>query len=83
MSAQAIQNKDNVTEIIAVCSGKGGTGKTVIASCLGYALSSTGHSTLYVDTDTATDGLSLFLLGPNGVKRQAEVTRAQTLPGDR
>jgi len=52
------------TEIIAVASGKGGTGKTIILASLGYALQQSGHRVLFVDADTATDGLSLFLLGP-------------------
>jgi cellulose biosynthesis protein BcsQ len=54
------------TEIVAVASGKGGTGKTLILASLGYALQTSGHRVLFIDTDTATDGLSLFLLGPRG-----------------
>jgi MinD-like ATPase involved in chromosome partitioning or flagellar assembly len=54
------------TEIICVASGKGGTGKTSILTSLGYALQVSGHRVLFLDTDTATDGLSLFLLGPRG-----------------
>lgn len=54
------------TEIIAIASGKGGTGKTLIAACLGYALTYAGHRVLLIDADTATNGLSLFLLGPKG-----------------
>lgn len=54
------------TEIIAVASGKGGTGKTLVVACLGYALTRTGHKVLMIDSDTATDGLSLFLLGLQG-----------------
>src|SRR5262249_49063463 len=53
-------------EIIAFASGKGGTGKTLMASCLGYALTQAGHRVLMIDGDPATDGLSLFLLGPKG-----------------
>jgi MinD-like ATPase involved in chromosome partitioning or flagellar assembly len=53
-------------EIICIASGKGGTGKTLIGASLGYALVLAGHRVLLVDTDTATHGLSLFLLGPNG-----------------
>jgi MinD-like ATPase involved in chromosome partitioning or flagellar assembly len=54
------------TEIIAVASGKGGTGKTPILASLGYSLQRAGHSVLFIDADTATDGLSLFLLGLRG-----------------
>jgi MinD-like ATPase involved in chromosome partitioning or flagellar assembly len=53
-------------EIISVASGKGGTGKTLILASLGYALQVSGHRVLFVDTDTATNGLSLFILGPRG-----------------
>jgi len=55
------------TEIIAVTSGKGGTGKTLVSSCLGFALTRAGHRVLLVDADLATDGLSLYLLGPQGI----------------
>ncbi len=55
------------TEIIAISSGKGGTGKTLIAACLGYSLTKAGHAVLMIDADPGTDGLSLFLLGPEGM----------------
>ena len=54
------------TEIIAISSGKGGTGKTLVAACLGYSLKKAGHEVLMIDADPGTDGLSLFLLGPEG-----------------
>jgi MinD-like ATPase involved in chromosome partitioning or flagellar assembly len=78
MAAPNPDSSKKPTEIIAICSGKGGTGKTVIAACLGYALASTGHSTLYIDTDTATDGLSLFLLGPEGASQQDHISSENT-----
>lgn len=59
------------TEIIAIASGKGGTGKTIVAACLGYALTRIGHRVLMIDTDMGTDGLSHFLLGPEG---KAQIT---------
>lgn len=68
-------------EIIAVASGKGGTGKTVILACLGYALQRSGHRVLFIDTDTATDGLSLFLLGPDGWENAAEISPQNTTVG--
>ncbi|MCP5113837.1 MAG: septum site-determining protein MinD, partial [bacterium] len=55
------------TEIIAISSGKGGTGKTLVAACLGYSLNKAGHQVLMIDADPGTDGLSLFLLGPEGM----------------
>src|SRR5947209_778736 len=57
-------------EIIAVTSGKGGTGKTIVSACLGYALIRAEQRVLMIDADTATDGLSLFLLGPQGARQQ-------------
>jgi cellulose biosynthesis protein BcsQ len=59
------------TEIIVTASGKGGTGKTLLLASLGYALQRSGHKVLFVDADTATDGLSLFLLGPRGWEQAA------------
>jgi MinD-like ATPase involved in chromosome partitioning or flagellar assembly len=55
-------------EIIAITSGKGGSGKTIVTASLGFALTRVGHRVLMIDADTATDGLSLFLLGPQGVR---------------
>jgi cellulose biosynthesis protein BcsQ len=69
------------TEIIAFCSGKGGTGKTVICSCLGYALTRGGHKVLMVDGDPGTDGLSLFLLGPEGRNQVGSFDLSNTFVG--
>nr|WP_316640146.1 AAA family ATPase [uncultured Roseateles sp.] len=57
------------TEVIAFCSGKGGTGKTSLIAALGYALSYSGHRVLMIDADRATDGFSLFILGPEGTSQ--------------
>jgi MinD-like ATPase involved in chromosome partitioning or flagellar assembly len=59
------------TELICLCSGKGGAGKTLFSSCLGYALTKVGLRVLMIDGDQGTAGLSLFLLGPTGM-HQAE-----------
>ncbi|WP_263381704.1 ParA family protein [Granulicella arctica] len=69
------------TEIIAVCSGKGGTGKTLLASCLGYALIRSGHKVLMIDGDPATSGLSLFLLGPKGMRQASTFDNSNTFVG--
>jgi cellulose biosynthesis protein BcsQ len=69
------------TEIIAMASGKGGTGKTLIASCLGYALIRAGQRVLMIDGDPATDGLSLFLLGPKGTKQISTFEPKNTFTG--
>jgi MinD-like ATPase involved in chromosome partitioning or flagellar assembly/tetratricopeptide (TPR) repeat protein len=68
-------------ELIAFASGKGGTGKTLMASCLGYALIRAGHRVLMIDTDQATDGLSLFLLGPKGMNQISDFTELNTFSG--
>lgn len=47
---------------IAIVSGKGGSGKTLIAAAFGRALATSGRGpTVLVDADTGTSGLSLFL----------------------
>lgn len=69
------------TEIIAISSGKGGTGKTLIAASLGYALIRSGHRVLLIDADTGTDGLSLFMLGPKGKDQIESFGSHSTLRG--
>jgi MinD-like ATPase involved in chromosome partitioning or flagellar assembly len=69
------------TEIVAFASGKGGTGKTLMAACLAYALIRGGQSVLLVDADPATDGLSLFLLGPKGTKQIDSFEPTNTFTG--
>ena len=70
-----------VTEVIAFCSGKGGTGKTSLIAALGYALIYSGHSVLMIDADRATDGFSLFLLGPDGMAQLASFSVQSTFSG--
>jgi len=62
------EKESRQTEILCMCSGKGGVGKTLFSSCLGYALTRAGLRVLMIDGDLATDGLSLFLLGPKGLE---------------
>ena len=69
------------TEVIVFCSGKGGTGKTSLISALGYALRWAGHRVLFVDADRATDGLSLFVLGPQGRDQLASFAPESTFTG--
>jgi cellulose biosynthesis protein BcsQ len=45
-----------------MASAKGGSGKTVIAATFGALLSAMGKQVLLVDTDAATNGLTLFYL---------------------
>ena len=69
------------TEVIVFSSGKGGTGKTSLISALGYALSYSGHKVLLIDADRATDGLSLFVLGPHGMNQLGDYKPENTFLG--
>jgi MinD-like ATPase involved in chromosome partitioning or flagellar assembly len=75
------QSSESKTEIIAIASGKGGTGKTLITACLGYSLIMSGHKVLLIDADPATDGLSLFLLGPSGMGQIHQFGTINTFTG--
>jgi MinD superfamily P-loop ATPase len=46
---------------IAVASGKGGTGKTLISTSLAVSLSRSGHSAMYVDCDVEEPNGHIFL----------------------
>lgn len=48
--------------IVSFISAKGGSGKTVTASSVGRFLARLGYRTLLVDTDAATNGLTLLFL---------------------
>ncbi len=47
---------------MAILSGKGGTGKSIIAASLAYVLANCGFKTLLVDVDLFTGGLSFYVL---------------------
>jgi hypothetical protein len=48
--------------VFCMASAKGGSGKTMLAATFGVFLASIGKRVLLVDTDAATNGLSLFYL---------------------
>ena len=81
MSDETSSEGRKSAEIIAIASGKGGTGKTLLTACLGNALTRAGHRVLLVDTDTSTDGLSLYLLGGEGRQQIASFSAENTLRG--
>lgn len=47
-------------KIIALCSGKGGVGKTTVALNLGFAMASLNRKTLVVDTDISLPNLDIY-----------------------
>lgn len=61
--------------VIAFISAKGGSGKTVTASSIGKFVAHLGYRTLLVDTDAATNGLTLLFL--------PTVTRSKATKGTR
>ena len=50
-------------KVLAIVSGKGGTGKSLIAASLGYLLAHCGFRTLLIDMDMFTNGLTFYVLG--------------------
>ncbi len=50
------------TRIVSFLSAKGGSGKTVTSSALGTLLAALGFKVLLVDTDAATNGMTLLFL---------------------
>ena len=58
--------------VISMASAKGGSGKTIITAAFGTLLASLGKRVLMIDTDAATNGLSLFYIKP--ISNQIDVT---------
>ncbi len=54
-------NKGTSCQTMAIVSGKGGSGKTMLTATLAKILDSQGYSTLLVDADFGTAGLTYFL----------------------
>ncbi len=61
-SRRPLSSPDIRPRSIAVLSGKGGSGKTLVAAVLCDVLDHVGVRTLLVDTDTGTGGLTYFLV---------------------
>jgi septum site-determining protein MinD len=53
--------EDNESWVIAVASGKGGAGKTTVASNLATALALSGEKVVVVDADLAMPDLGVYL----------------------
>jgi MinD-like ATPase involved in chromosome partitioning or flagellar assembly len=54
--------ESSATQTLAILSGKGGTGKSILSTSLGYLLARIGFRTLLVDMDFFTGGLSFYAL---------------------
>ena len=66
--------------VVSFISSKGGSGKTVTSAAIGTFLSALGFRILLVDTDAATNGMTLlFLEQLLGKKRQAESNNEKKL----
>ena len=48
--------------VICFASAKGGAGKTVVTATVGTFLAALGKRVLIIDTDAATNGLTLFYI---------------------
>jgi MinD superfamily P-loop ATPase len=67
----AVKVKNNLT--ISIASGKGGTGKTTLATNLVAALAQTGVSVAYLDCDVEEPNGHLFLKPETDITRSVEV----------
>lgn len=56
-----MSNNSMLPRSIAIVSGKGGSGKTMIAAMLAKILIANGHSAVLIDGDIATGGLTYYL----------------------
>ena len=50
-----------MSQVIVIASGKGGTGKTTVCTCLAVALADKNKKVLVIDTDSGMRGADLVL----------------------
>ena len=50
-----------MSQVIVIASGKGGTGKTTVCSCLAVSLASKNKKVLVIDTDSGMRGMDMYL----------------------
>ncbi len=65
-------------KVVCMASAKGGSGKTVLTAAFGALLASLGKTVLLVDTDGATNGLSLFYLKEVMAKSEYVIAEGRT-----
>ncbi|MDJ0730614.1 MAG: ParA family protein [Crocosphaera sp.] len=57
-----MNDSSSSVKVLAIASGKGGTGKSIIVASLGYLLAHCGFKTLLIDMDLFTNGLTFYVL---------------------
>ena len=63
-----IGKEEVMSKVIAVTSGKGGTGKSTVCAGLGYTLSKQGHRTLIIELDFGLRCLDIMFGMENDIK---------------
>ena len=59
--ARTTKINNNIAQVIAIASGKGGVGKSTLATNLGLALAETGHKVCLLDADTNLANINILL----------------------
>lgn len=73
-----IVSNERWATVICFASAKGGSGKTVTCSSFGHILVHLGKKVLLIDTDAATNGMSLLFLGNSKSQSLILGTRGET-----
>jgi flagellar biosynthesis protein FlhG len=56
-----VERRSELGKVLAIVSGKGGSGKPRLATAMGIELAESGHSVVLVDADLGTGGLTYYL----------------------
>ena len=68
MPANRGKESDIMSKVIAVTSGKGGTGKSTVCAGIGYTLAKQGHRTLIIELDFGLRCLDIIFGVEDGIK---------------